>query len=73
MFLVVILVVLLLNIFSNFFFDSIQKDPKYNDLVPKWIVNLSIVPLIGLAISFLLISFGMLLILFETIDKQIKQ
>jgi hypothetical protein len=52
MFLVVILVVLLLNLFSNFFFDSLQKDPKYNNLVPKWIVKLSIMPPIGLAISF---------------------
>ena len=59
----------LLNLLSHLFFDSMKKDLNYRDLIPKWVFIISKIPPFGLVICILLISFGMLLIILETLNK----
>jgi hypothetical protein len=66
---VLIPIFFLLNLLSHLFFDSMKKDLNYRDLVPKWVFKISKIPPFGLVICILLISFGMLLIILETLNK----
>ena len=54
------------------FLKLLNRDPTYSGLMIKKLKSTSIFPPLGIIITIILISFGLILIIIETINKRIK-
>ncbi len=65
-------IILCFNYLTFFFLKSLNEDPTYSDLTIKKLTATSIFPPLGIIITIILISFGFILIIIETINNRIK-
>ena len=71
-YLVLLGIILCLNYLTFFFLKSLNDDPAYSGLTIKKLAAASIFPPLGIIFTIILISFGLILIIIETINKRIK-
>ena len=70
--LTIITIILFLDFISSLFLKSLVEDPNYSGLTIKRTLAISKFPPLGAIIVILLVSFGLLLITIETINKLIN-
>jgi len=71
-YLVLLAIIICLNYLSAMFLKLLNEDPTYSGLTIKKLTTTSIFPPLGIIFTIILISFGLILIIIETINKRIK-